>query len=551
MGRFNLLDEPWISVIADEKGHNEHVSMTDVFKHASEYKTLAGDMKTQDFAVLRVLLAVLHTVFSRYDAEGNPRIFSPDDDDEDDFNEESMNIWREVWDAKKFPDTVFKYLEQWRGRFFLFDGRYPFFQVTEQDIGTEKLGGKSPGEISGKNINRLISESNNKIAIFSPKAAFSPKGNNKSVLTEAQLARWIISLQGYMGLSDKTIFGTKKYKASKGWLFDLGGIYIEGRSVFETLMLNCALVGDNQSPKNPQKPCWEYSGTENIENSFSDTFIDNIAQLYTRWSRAIYVNPDLDCDKETAVSVVKLPDIDHKNAFTEPMTVWQYNRSGENKDSYTPRKHKPEKSMWRSFGLLTLRELSDGSRNHKPGIMEWLDRIGDAVAGSSVSLQAVSMKDDGNATSWVPADEICDTLHIDEIVVTDNADGGWVYRINKEVELTGKAVGSVYGKFLRDICEIRNIDKDQYAAKRISRVYFLVDQPFKEWLANIGPEDSKNERCGQWRNVLRGILTNEAENMLRNATLRDFTGRAAEETGKNIVTAYNTFIHYLNKLTEK
>ena len=75
MSRFNLLDEPWISVIVDEKGHNKLVSITDVFKHASEYKALAGDMKTQDFVLLRILLAVLHTVFSRYDIQGNSREF--------------------------------------------------------------------------------------------------------------------------------------------------------------------------------------------------------------------------------------------------------------------------------------------------------------------------------------------------------------------------------------------------------------------------------------------------------------------------------------------
>ncbi|RIY28139.1 type I-E CRISPR-associated protein Cse1/CasA, partial [Bifidobacteriaceae bacterium WP022] len=171
----------------------------------------------------------------------------------------------------------------------------------------------------GKNINRLISESNNKIAVFSPKDNVN---NNKSSLTEPQLARWIITLQSYAGLADKTMFGTEKYKASKGWLFDLGGIEIAGANLFETLMLNCVVVGEAQSPEKKQKPCWEYSGTENIENSFYDTFIDNISQLYTRWSRAIYINPDTSIDKPISVSIVKLPDINHKNAFIEPMTVW-------------------------------------------------------------------------------------------------------------------------------------------------------------------------------------------------------------------------------------
>ena len=556
MSRFNLLDEPWISVIVDEKGHNKLVSMTDVFKHASEYKAFAGDMKTQDFALLRVLLAALHTVFSRYDIQGNSREFDSGEDTEDDFNEETMDIWREVWNSKKFPDAVFKYLEQWHDHFYLFDDKYPFFQVLKQDIDSKKLGGKSPSEISGKNINRLISESNNKIAVFSPKDNVD---NNKSSLTQPQLARWIITLQSYAGLADKTIFGMEKYKASKGWLFDLGGIEIVGSNLFETLMLNCVLVGEMQSPEKKQKPCWEYSGTENIENSFYETFIDNISQLYTRWSRAIYINPDIDIDKPISVSIVKLPDINHKNAFIEPMTVWQYNKEGENKDKYTPRKHKTEEAMWRSFGLLTSQELYDGSvKNHKPGIMEWLNEIKHDIAGSSISLQAVSMKDDGNATSWVPTDEICDTLYIDEVVVTDNADDGWVYRINNEVEYTRSAIGFIYKQFLLDICEIRNRNKDdatKYSARYISQAYFLVNQPFREWLSNIKPKDSMNERCTQWRNTLHNILIDEAKGMLENATLRDFTGRPSDqsekESTKNIITAYNIFTSRLKKLSGK
>ena len=556
MSRFNLLDEPWISVIVDEKGHNKLVSITDVFKNASEYKALAGDMKTQDFALLRILLAVLHTVFSRYDIQGNSREFDSDEEDKDDFNEETMDIWREVWNSKKFPDAVFKYLEQWHDHFYLFDDKYPFFQVLKQDIDSKKLGGKSPSEISGKNINRLISESNNKIAVFSPKDNVD---NNKSSLTEPQLARWIITLQSYAGLADKTMFGTEKYKASKGWLFDLGGIEIVGSNLFETLMLNCVLVGEMQSPEKRQKPCWEYSGTENIENSFYETFIDNISQLYTRWSRAIYINPDIDLDKPISVSIVKLPDINHKNAFIEPMTVWQYNKEGENKDKYTPRKHRTEEAMWRSFGLLTSQESYDGSvKNHKPGIMEWLNKIKHDITGCSISLQAISMKDDGNATSWVPTDEICDTLYIDEVVVTDNADDGWVYRINNEVEYTRSAVGFIYKQFLLDICEIRNRNKDdatKYSARYISQAYFLVDQPFREWLANIKPKDSMNERCTQWRNTLHNILIDEAKGMLENATLRDFTGRPSDqsekESTKNIVTAYNVFTSRLKKLSGK
>ncbi len=65
MNRFNLLEEPWIFVISDTKGSLELVSLVQLFQNAHKYKQLAGETQMQNFAILRMLLAVLHTVFSR------------------------------------------------------------------------------------------------------------------------------------------------------------------------------------------------------------------------------------------------------------------------------------------------------------------------------------------------------------------------------------------------------------------------------------------------------------------------------------------------------
>ena len=61
---FNLLDEPWIRVLKKDCSEQE-VSITEALIHAHEYLDLSGDMQEQDMEVLRLLLAVLHTVFSR------------------------------------------------------------------------------------------------------------------------------------------------------------------------------------------------------------------------------------------------------------------------------------------------------------------------------------------------------------------------------------------------------------------------------------------------------------------------------------------------------
>ena len=70
MGRYNLLDEKWITVLRKDSGETENVSLLNLFEHAGEYRALAGEMEVQNFAILRVLLAVLTTVFTRVDAKG-------------------------------------------------------------------------------------------------------------------------------------------------------------------------------------------------------------------------------------------------------------------------------------------------------------------------------------------------------------------------------------------------------------------------------------------------------------------------------------------------
>lgn len=68
---FNLIDEPWILVRGME-GEMREVSLMELFEQAPCIRRLANDLPTQDFAILRVLLAILQ------------RSISPTLDDDDD-----------------------------------------------------------------------------------------------------------------------------------------------------------------------------------------------------------------------------------------------------------------------------------------------------------------------------------------------------------------------------------------------------------------------------------------------------------------------------------
>ncbi|RLK64294.1 type I-E CRISPR-associated protein Cse1/CasA [Atopobacter sp. AH10] len=548
MGRFNLIEEAWIKVI-NLNGDNEMVSIRDVFAKASQYQALAGDTRTQDFAVLRILLAILQTVFIRYDLDGNLRELPEDDEDQEDldsFDQSVIDDWREVWRKESFPNILFEYLEHWRDRFYLFDKEYPFMQVTKKEIDPVKISKPTPSSMAARNFNRLISESANKIALFSPKCDGKDQ-INKDILTESDLARWLITLQSYIGLSDKVIFGKEKYKASKGWLFDLGGIYFEGKNLFQTLWLNCILLHPDhtyryQSPK----PCWESEPSELIASYLTNLNPDNLATLYTVWSRAVYVDPESQLNEPFSCQIVKLPELEHKDQFLEPMTLWRFNRQGPNKEHFTPIKHVASQSLWRSFGLVALSSQAFDD-HHQPGLITWIDQFADLLDRDLITLNSVSMQDDNNATSWVPTDEICDQLNVNAFTLIDLGEGRWVVRINDVVEKTKKVVSVTYKHFLDDLQEIRNQSGNKFSDKQVDALYYQIDGPFKKWLFSLDSQDNKDQRILEWYHVLYRIIKGQADQLVKRAGPRDYTGIVRDKEVKNIATVYNRFIYYLKK----
>jgi len=551
MPRYNLLDEKWIQVAS--KDTVEKVSIKELFADAAKYKELAGDMKTQDFAVMRVMLAILHTVFSRFDSKGDPyeffevdeksflQIGELEENDLEDYEDALYQTWIDIWNAKEFPKVVYEYLEKWRERFFLYDDKYPFFQVTKEVIEKDAAGG---GEFYGKNINRLVSESNNKQAYFSPKDE-----SYKEYIVDDELARWLITLQGYIGTSDKKKVGSAK-TYSKGWLYDLGGVYLQGNNLFETLMLNFVIAhNENNNLLKTQKPCWEAETIEkNIELYFHNG-IGNIASLYTAWCREIFIDPNRTKEDKFVCFIAKLPEIEHSDAFLEPMTVWKYNDTGEYKDKYRPRKHDANKSMWRNFGLLT--GVGEGTR--KPGVIEWINKLCDISESEelgfnkeNITLCAVCMLDDGNATSWAPIDEVEDTLNLKERVLVDTGDNGWIIRINKTISDTKAIIDTVLKRFIFDLLEIRNMEKSD-VSKYVEQFYFRIDLSFRNWIESIDIDNDKDTKEIEWRNVSKKAMKEYVDELVSNAGLRDYKGIETSTGVKNIATIYNSFLYRLNQ----
>ena len=107
MSRYNLIDEKWIPV-QDLKGERKKLGILDVLTNAENLAAIEDSSPLVTAALHRFLLAVLYRAL-----EG------PCDIDK----------------AKKLfceglpKENIQKYLETWRARFWLFDEKYPFFQI--------------------------------------------------------------------------------------------------------------------------------------------------------------------------------------------------------------------------------------------------------------------------------------------------------------------------------------------------------------------------------------------------------------------------------------
>jgi CRISPR system Cascade subunit CasA len=221
--------------------------------------------------------------------------------------------------------------------------------------------------------------------------------------------------------------------------------------------------------------------------------VDNLAEIYTNWSRAIYIEPEAELDQDFTISTVKLPEIEHRDQFLELMTVWRYRTQEPNKDFRTPQKHQINASFWRSFGTIF---LTKEQHDKRPGIIDWFYKIAKVTQETHAFIESYGMESDGNATSWLPVDEYYDTLDIDQYVLTDLQEDGWVFRIDGEVEKVKEIVDNTLRRFVNEVQAIRNVSGNDFANKVIQKAYYEVDQPFRNWLRSLKVNEDKDERFG-------------------------------------------------------
>ncbi len=500
---FNLLDEPWVRV-RTLSGDVLDVSLRQVFEKAHELRGLAGEIATQDVATLRLLEAVLL---------GATRTDRPRSDDE------NIDLWEGWWRSGEIPmDVVSSYLESHRDRFYLLGGHAPFMQVA----GLHTASGRASGLI------KLIADVPDGHQYFTTRA-----GREIESLSLAEAVRWLVHCHAFDPAGIKTgAVGDDRVKGGKGysmgypaWVGNLGVIAVEGRNLFETLLLNLplSLVADPED-----RPVWERPPLP------AGVCADHLmpvgpADLFTWPSRRVLL-----LEHRGRIVDVQISNGDRlgpqNQSGNEPMTSWRKSQNQSKRggtDVYMPVLHAPERRIWQGLGSLL---ITAKGTTHRAAVLDWLAKLIELECLSDdyqVRLRTVGIEYGAQASSIAGA--VDDVLDARVGVLTD------AVLVQCAVDAASRAGGAVVSlvNLASNLEQAAGGEAERPRSRTFEFGYSLLDGPYRVWLSDLVDAATTAERLDVWSQQVRGILLEAGQALITAAGPAAIVGRPVSRMGSD------------------
>lgn len=522
---FNLVDEPWIRVIALD-GSVDEFSLLELFCEADNLKCLANDLPTQDFAILRVLLAILQRAIS-------PWVDSLVEEDED---IEPAEVWDKLWQADGLPmKDIETYLGKWHDRFDLFDEQHPFMQMPELHTAKNEY----------LSIGKIIADVPDGASLFSLRS-----GDAIEKITFSEAARWLIHVQAFDTagiksgcIGDPNVKRGKSYPIGTGWSGCLGGVFLESVSLRETLLRNLVLWGaeDSELFSDDDIPAWERSKPSFGSDQTTPT---GQADMFTWQSRRVRL-----VERNGAVVGVVLTNGDKLDAYNkfkvEPMTAWRRSPNQEKKlgrsPLYLPKTHRSDEALWR--GLRSVFTVASAGNEPAdaiaPRVVSWagylIDRGGGQITRlmNNVAMHGVGIE--YGTQSSVVNELIDDKLELSPFLFSRAGSKLASLAIDcvSDTDNAIKAFGDLAVNLAISAgCDQQDVGGVRETAK--AKAYFEIDSLFRGWLAGLGPGSDPQTVRSQWRRQVRELLRHMGEALVRDAGPQAVVGASR---GKQWVTA--------------
>ena len=538
---FNLLDEPWIPVRLLD-GSVVEIGLLELLRRTTEIADLACELPTQSIAIQRLVLAIAYRVAPPRDARD----------------------WVRQWDEGAPTEQMIEYLERWRDRFFLFGGRFPFMQVA--DLRTAK------DAVSG--LEKLIADVPNGEQFFTTR-----HGRALACIPPSEAARWLVHAQAYDpsgirsgAVGDSQVKGGKGYPIGPSWCGHLGLVWLKGKDLDETLVLNlvptdAAQLRGVESSTEWGACSWEVSEAESaVRGDYS--LLDpsgtprdiSIPRLLTWHSRRVRLVGNR--EGVTGVVLAQGDKLAPQQMYRyEPQSLWRYSTPQSKKfkqDVYMPRKYEAGRALWRNLPgtLPTVTTVQGVDKQPKQEFLPsatlsfhyQLDNASiETTYPKVMRIQAVGV-------TYGPQESTFEDVYSDELTLSvavmrvEREDLS--AEIDRQVRLTedvARDVGTLAANLARAAGESGDGAGDG-ARDRAKELFFsAVDNDFRAWLTQVDGLESARDVGRRWEHTLRQHAMDIQTELVRGASSSAIIGRKVGNGYMSVGFAENIFRAALNK----
>ncbi|MFE1775525.1 type I-E CRISPR-associated protein Cse1/CasA [Streptomyces sp. NPDC059008] len=505
---FDLSCQPWL-LVQYLDGKQDHLSLREVFAQAHRVRRLVGDVATQEFALLRLLLALTHDALD-----------GPADVDE----------WADLWADDDCFAPLGGYLDDHRGRFDLLHPTAPFFQVAGLRTGRDEV----------FDLNRIVADVPNGDPYLSARMPAVGRIN----FDEA--ARWLIHAHAYDTSGIKTgvvdddrVKGGKVYPLGVGWAGNLGGVFVEGATLRETLLLNLIAAdttdlhfGDDDRPAWRRDPCGPgATAQEDLAHRPS-----GVRDLYTWQTRRLRLHFDAGGVHGMVLGYGD-PLTPHNRHEREPMTGWRRSQAQEKKRAealvYMPREHDPARQAWRGLASLIADRApggvqgSEAAASLRPGVLEWVARL--VTEGMLPRRYLIRARVVGAlyGTQQSVIDDIVED-HVAMAVVLLHQEQADHASVAIAAVTDAEACVTALGNLAADLARAAGRAPDPVRDTARDAGFGALDSSYRTWLAALGEAEDPHKQRALWQQQVYRIVRRLGQDLLAAAGDAAWEGRLVE-----------------------
>lgn len=508
---FNLVRDGWISVERLD-GSMADLGLRDLLAEAHTIRRISGDLPSQDFAILRLVLAVLYRSLDPV-PQAKPIV-----------------AWTKLAADETLPmGPIDRYLDTWQERFDL-GGPTPFFQTADLRNSSDDW----------RPLSLVVPDSNPDGGLFSMRSEIDS-------ISLAEAARWLVHCHAYdpsgikMGpVGDPRTKGGRGYPIGIGWCGWLGGTWVEGDNLKETLLLN--LVLDRQPRSRNDVPVWEEEPLPVGERDVTKRGPYGQVGLLTWPQRRIRLQ--IEGDRVTAVRVANGDPIDYVTQNNnELMTPWRFSEPQTTKAKavrYMPRVLSSDRAAWRGLstllpgGTVEQRKTKFGSVNvsEPAGVLAWIGRLlGEQAldADKLLGIRVVSFEYGTQSASY--AQLVSEELRFVAGLASLTSERLRATAI--EAAQRAEQAARVTGTLANRIAQAAGGEPGAAGSRAEGELFAEFDRSFPQWLASLRMEDAPDVALARWSAIVRRGAEALADRLIAAAPLSAWAGRVVSEKSRD------------------